>query len=1120
MRLLLVFDLLSISWKQNHLWLVEQEKPGSKPVPWEQKMVGKLHLIVFFLFSLAVFFVPLADAGQSERPLWLRYPTISPDGESIAFTYGGQIWMVSSNGGEAVPLTGEHYHSKRPVWSPEGEHIAFAANVFGNYDVFVMSAKGGDIQRLTFHSTENLPYAFSHDGKQVYFSSVRPGPHQADFYSGSPLMSQKLYSVPVSGGRPCMVLPLPALDIRFDSEGTRMLYTNLPSFEQPWRKHHVSDATRDIWLYDAQEQTHEQLTFYRGEDRNPLWSLEQDYFYYLSQRSGSFNVWKKPLSGNVDPVQVTFHDTHPVRFLTKDNDGGLVYGYDGEIWRLPPGNSDPVRVPVRINKGHLKNHRVYGDVHQEATELAVSPNGRELAVVAKGDIFVVSTETGRTRRITSTPQQERSVSFSPDGRALLYAGERDGNWDIFETRIIDEEAMFFTGGTRTREKKVLDTASDVFEPAYSPDGSRIAFMEDRSRLMVLDRESGKTTAIMPEGLFYSYVDADMNFITWSPDGGSLLAAKGCIVSRQDVVLLDASGKLPMINLSRSGYIDRTPIFTADGKAVLWASDRRGFRSAERQHAEKDVFGVFLDKEAFDVFMLDPELVQQGIHEHPATEHLDGPDGAAPTFFEESDLEGLNHRTIRMTPFSLKGVSFFDTITPDNRHLLVVAKQSDGMDAGYIFSQRGEVEQLFIRPASPDYALGPEKRDLYFFDPEGIVSFNLETGEYGMLPFEAEVAYDFRGEVNYIFNHVWRLTSTKFYDPEMHGVDWEKYKDEYSKYLPHIHTWEDFTEMLSEMVGELNASHTGARLHATPPCADRTASLGIYYDHSHREAGVKVAEILPGGPADRAHGLLKPGALIKSVDGREITPDMDIHELLNRKEGVPISLEVLLPGSAATVHATVVPDSFEHEMHLAYMRWVSVRKAMTDELSNKRIGYIHFSSMDAPSFQRAYSELFGEYRDREAVIVDVRFNMGGNLHEELITLFTGKALGKNISRDGFVVGQIPRYRWIRPSAMLVNAASYSDGSILPHLYQKHAVGPLVGDRVPGTGTASWRGEQQMSALTYGVPQLGFQGPDGAWFENQEIEPDVLVRNSPDSVTEGRDLQLEKAVQVLLDKLNDR
>ena len=1053
------------------------------------------------------------QADASDRPLWLRYPAVSPDGQSIAFVYGGQIWRVPASGGEALPLTSALFYATQPVWSPDSRQIAFASMRHGNADVFVMPARGGDIQRLTFHSSNDTPYAFSPDGALVYFGSVRLGDAQEVFGGYSLGGAGQLYSIPVAGGRERLVIPLQALDVAPSPDGRTLLYTNRPSQENEWRKHAVSEAARDIWAFDTKDATHRQITTFRGEDRDALWSADGKSIYYLSEQSGSFNVWRRPFAGAGEPVQVTFHKNHPVRFLSRTNQDDLVYGYDGEIWKLAKGAKEPARVEVRIAQGTMLAGSFYAKVNDAATEIASSPDGSQLAVVARGEIFVVETVSGKTRRVTTTPQHERDVSFSPDGRSLLYVSERGGKWDAFETTMAIPDAPSLLAPGPLKETAVTNTATDVLQPAYSPDGQRIAFLEDRKRLVILDRHTGKTTTVLPDGLLFSYTDNDLPF-TWSPDGRWLAVTTGSAASQFEVHLIDASGQKPPVNISRSGFQEMAPTFSPDGKTLYYLSTRAGLRTTDAKDAEVDIYATFLTQDAYDAFI---RPADQTVHA-ATTAKKDAPP-AAPAW--EPQFDGLEFRAGRITPFS-SNINMFK-IAADGKSLLWVSTSATTGMTGYRIKLGAPgMSQVFTKPPSPvsSYATDAKNETLFLIGASGIERIKLTDGSAATVPFAAEMAYDQRGEMAYLFEHVGRLTQQKFYRADMQGVDWAFYRQAYARFLPHIIHWEDFAEMLSEMAGELNASHMGSRFDQPVSYGDATASLGVYYDHAFAGPGMRIVDVLKQGPAGRADSQLRPGATILAVDGAPIPPDSDIYPLLNHKASTPVRLTIQPAGGGGPVEEEVVtPTPFENDLIAAQARWVERARETTRRLSNGRLGYVHVPLMDTASYQNFYSELFGsEFADKEGVVVDVRFNGGGNLANQLIADLSATAAGSSIDREGRFITHIPENRWSKPSILLANGYSYSDGSIFPHLYTQARLGSFVGEPVPGTGTSVWWVPMIGGKLKYGIPEIGRKDLQGHWFENTEDQPDILVRRSPDAIEEGRDEQLEVAVSTLLKQLD--
>ena len=506
-----------------------------------------------FGFLLLLLFTGLFLNAQ-ERPLWLRYPAISPDGTTILFCYQGDIYKVPVTGGQALPLTiGEAYDSA-PVWSHDGKTIAFASDRYGSLDVFVVSASGGEARRLTNCSGQDIPSSFSADDRLVYFSSQRQDlVTDAQFpVAGLP----ELYSIPVTGGEVSLVLTNPALSATVNPAGDKIIYHDQKGYESEWRKHHTSSVTRDIWVYDFKTKKNTLLTTFPGEDRNPLFDGNGEEFYYLSEQSGSFNVYKSSLKEPGRSVSLTNFTKNPVRFLSRANNGTLCFGYDGEIYTLSQ-NKDPQRVEIRIAQDGRQVLDKILPVGGGITQIRVSPNGKEIAYVFRGDIFVSSVEGGVSKRITQTPWQERSVSFSPDGRTLAYAVEKENTWDIYTVSMVRKEEPYFYASTLLKETPLVATPAEEFQPEFSPDGKEVAYLENRVVLRVLNLATKQTRTVLPAELNYSYADGDQEY-SWSPDGkgpaGSTQPTSGASTGRNRTARgVSGSGAL------RRGKALRSPI---------------------------------------------------------------------------------------------------------------------------------------------------------------------------------------------------------------------------------------------------------------------------------------------------------------------------------------------------------------------------------------------------------------------------------------------------------------------------------------------------------------------------------------------------------------------------------
>jgi len=348
---------------------------------------------------------------------------------------------------------------------------------------------------------------------------------------------------------------------------------------------------------------------------------------------------------------------------------------------------------------------------------------------------------------------------------------------------------------------------------------------------------------------------------------------------------------------------------------------------------------------------------------------------------------------------------------------------------------------------------------------------------------------------------------------MHNINWTFYKSEYEKFLSHINNNYDFSEMLSEMLGELNASHTGSGYNYSKPNSDETAKLGLFYDPDYKGDGLKIVEIIDKSPVINDKSKVKLGVILEKVDGVVIKQDTEYYQLFNRKAGKNVKLSFFDPKTGNRWDEVVKPITIQQENELLYKRWVAKRKSDTEKASNGRLGYVHVRGMDSQSFRNVFSELLGEYWDKEAVVIDTRFNGGGWLHDDLVTLLSGKKYVDYYPREQHF-GYDPMNKWIKSSIVLINESNYSDAHAFPYAYKALGIGKLVGMPVPGTMTAVWWETLQDNTLYFGIPQVGSKDINGNYLENQQLEPDFKVFNEFDKMALGVDQQLLKAIEEVL------
>lgn len=1063
-----------------------------------------------------------AMAGNS--PLWMRFSAISPDGQTIAFSYKGDIFTVPVGGGAARQLTTNPAYDAYPVWSPDGQKIAFASSREGSLDVYLMSKEGGAPTRLTTNSGDEIPMAFKDNNTVLFSSSLMPTAKSILFASGS---FPQTYEVSVEGSRPRLFSPMPMLDVCVRTNGD-ILYHDQKGYEDNFRKHHRSPIARDIWMYSKGKYT--KLTDFNGEDRTPVWANSGDSYYYLSEEDGTFNVYKRNIDGS-GKVQITHHVKNPVRFLTIANNGTLCYGYDGEIYTVPDGEQ-PRKVNISIVTDQIDQQLNRQLRTSGATEIKVSPNGKEIAFVLHGDVYVTSVDYKTTKQITNTPEQERDIDISPDGKSIVYGAERNGIWQIYQTKIKNSNEKNFTYATDLVEERMTNTNQTSQMPQYSPDGKKIAFFENRASLKVMDVKTKNVIAVTDGKDLYSYSDGDIWF-SWSPDSRWLLVPYmgNAGWNNSDVSLVDATGKKKPFNLTQSGYNDESAKWALGGKAMLFFSDRAGYRSHGSWGAEADVYLMFFDLDAYERFCMtkeERELADQLEKDKKKTEaetkekekakgKKKGKDAdknkkkneVKPLEF---DLENCRDRIVRLT---VNSSHLGDAaLSPGGDTLYYQASFEGGYDL-WKHDLKENKTQIVLKDVGRG-ALEADKKfkNLYLCSRRNIKKVDLTKNSVSNVPFEARFDYKPYEERAYIFDHIWQQVADKFYVEDLHGVDWAGYRKIYERFLPHINNNYDFRDMLSELLGELNASHTGARFSPDGPSL-YTARLGLFYDENYNGDGLKIKEVIKRGPFAVKKTGVTAGCVIEKIDGEPILKGKDYNYMLDGKAGKPIRVSVFNPNTKKRFDVTVKAISKGAEQELLYKRWVDRNRAFVDSISGGRIAYVHVKGMNSPSFRTVYSELLNaENRAKDAVIVDERHNGGGWLHDDLCTLLSGKEYQKFIPH-GKLIGTDPFNKWNKPSCVLICEDDYSNGHGFPQIYQYLGIGKLVGTPVAGTMTAVWW-ETLINGMVFGIPQVGCQGMDGKFAENKQLNPDIEVYNTPEDYLNGYDRQLVRAVEEMMKK----
>ena len=634
---------------------------------------------------------------------------------------------------------------------------------------------------------------------------------------------------------------------------------------------------------------------------------------------------------------------------------------------------------------------------------------------------------------------------------------------------------------------------------------------------------------------------------WSPDGKwfTLEFIGNRHDPYSDIGIVSAQGGA-ITNLTNSGYMSGSPRWVLDGNAVLFQTERYGMRAHASWGSQQDVMLVFLNQDAYDRYRLskeDFELLKEFEKEQKKAKEKDekkknekkkdagkdkkkdgdkdGDNGKSDKDKESKkeivvELKGIEDRIVRLTPNSSDLGSAI--VSKDRENLYYFSAFEGGYDLWKMNLREKETKRLHKLNTGWVSLSMDKDGNIFLLGSRNMQKMDAKSDALKPISYQAEMKMDLAAEREAMFDHVYKQQQKRFYNLNMHGVNWDEMSVAYRKFLPHIDNNYDFAELLSEWLGELNVSHTGGRYFANGK-GDVTSNLGLLFDWEYRGKGMRIAEVIEKGPFDHSRTKVKEGCIIEKINGQEISQENDITVLLNNKAGKKTLISLYDPQSKERWEEVVMPISGGRSNGLLYNRWVKQRAAEVEKWSNGRLGYVHIQSMGDGSFRTVYSDILGKYNNCEGIVIDTRFNGGGRLHEDIEILFSGQKYFTQVVR-GREACDMPSRRWNKPSIMLQCEANYSNAHGTPWVYKYRNIGKLVGMPVPGTMTSvSWETLQDPS-LVFGIPIVGYRLADGSYLENSQLEPDIKVANSPETVVKGEDIQLKAAVDELLKEIDSK
>lgn len=1020
-----------------------------------------------------------ARATAQEPIRFARTPDISPDGKTVAFSYLGDIWTVEAIGGVARPVTMHEAHDINPVFSPDGRWIAFSSNRFGQYDVFVVSAVGGKPKRLTFDSAPDMVTGWTPDGKGIVFTSPRSTAYPSN---------AECYVVPFDGGAERKLPLFEAKEAYFAPTGNAVAFVRGPG---AWyRRGYRGSSNDDIWISAPDGKNPQRITTFDGQDGYPSFSPDGRKLYYVTEENGKpgcANVVSRDLSSDFSPVgpakRLTHHDEDTVRRARVSGNGEwIVYECGADLWVVSTrGDIPPRKLAIEVNADDKSNTERTVTFTRDATEYALSPSEDHAVLVIHGQLFLTKVPSGgKATRLTDHTFADSSPIWSPDGKKILFASDRNGTTDLYVLEADDPEHPELTKAHKFKTTRLTSTASEEIGATYSPKGDRIAFIRE-----------GKLWLMKPDGSDQKVLVAAQKVLDydWSPDGKYIAYSRmdGSFAAEVYIAATDGTG-VP-VNVSRHATFNSDVSWSqTNGKLAYIGQRRTGYA----------VHVVSLQRPAAD-----------GSPRPPA---------------DQIDWDDLYLRSERPTSMGAES----GAVAPDGSQV-AFRSLSSGDDLWVVSSTGSSLTRLTSGNQAPTGIRWAKKSSgtVYFLNGSGELRYVRTGFSFGTLSEPNKVAFAAKMTVKQseqfaeMFAQCWRALSDNFYDAQLHGADWTAVRNKFFPLVSHTATREDLYALVSMMLGELNASHLGiSGRMATPD--EWTADLGLIFDEVYRGPGLKVAEVLKRGPADKRGLDVRPGDIVLSIDRVELTDKVNVSKLLNNKTGESVLLEVASdPKDAKTKRKVEIVAATRARIgQLMYDRWVQHNADAVAQASGGKVGYIHIPSMDEAGLDVFVRALYSDHFDKDAIVIDVRYNGGGFTHDQVLNYLAGKEHTFFKQRDGGegLVLRATDRKWTKPMVVMTNNRSYSDAEIFPHAFRALGLGKVVGQATGGfvIGTGSVR---LIDGSSFRIPRIGVFTNKGVNMEKQGVLPDVAVEITPADWAHGLDSQLLKAVDVVAADVKD-
>jgi tricorn protease len=1048
--------------------------------------------------------------------LLLKQPTISAD--HVAFVYAGDLWRTTGNGERPQRLTAQKGQKLNPLFSPDGRWIAFSGNYDGNLSVYVISAEGGAPRRLTYHPGEDFVRGWTPAGHAL-FSSAREGL--------APRV-RRLYSIPVDGGHPT-ALPMPMAERgAWSPDGRRIAYTAYYEAFWSWKRYR-GGMTVPIWVLDLATFEHVEIPHENASDTFPCWV--GDTLFFLSDRNGTMNLFRYDFGTNA-VTQQTFHQDFDVRSLTSDGQR-LAYEQGGRLYVFTPETRQSRALSITITADLPATRPHYQQAAPCIEKAGISPTGVRAVFEARGEIITVPAGKGDIRNLTHTPGvAERDPAWSPDGQRIAYFSDARGEYELV---IADQQGV-------QQRSYPLGTPSFFHAPCWSPDSTRIAYTDKALNLYYITLETGAIVHVDTDTYDHPVRSLDP---AWSPDSAWLVYTKRLPNHLRAVFLHElASGEPHQVSDGMSDTI--SACFSKDGKHLFFAASvnyalNTGWldMSSYERPVNRNLYVVVLRSD--DPSPLAPESDEEPdankqVAPHPAAQSKDSPPietaDAAASAPVRIDMDGLGQRIVALPIppgdyFRLQvtdGTLFYLQSAPDRWVDPEAAPNSNKLHA---YDMKARTSAVFVEKVRDYWVSANGKKLLYQTGtPPTFAIVDVDKppqGDDGKLNLDAaEILVDPRAEWQQIFREAYRIHRDYFYDPHMHGLDWHSTAEKYRAFLAHLGHRDDLNYLLAEMSGELVAGHAYVRMGDIPaPEPVKVGLLGA--DYEVVGGAYRIRRIYAGlnwqpelrAPLTEPGVNVRVGEYILAVNGRTLRAPTSIYQLFEQTADRITELRISpTPDDADARTVTVRP--IDDESRLRHRSWVEQNRRMVDQLSGGRVAYIYMADTGQIGYE-AFNRYYFSQLDKQAVVLDERFNGGGSIADYVVDLLNRPVLSHWATREGRPFSS-PNASIFGPKVMIINELSGSGGDALPLFFRRRGLGKLVGKRTWGGLIGIYDYPPLIDGGMFTSPRLAIYSPDGEWeVENEGVAPDIEIEMTPKAVIEGHDPQLEQAVALVLAEL---